>query len=84
MTTDELFAHQFQRERWHDVLVDIEEIADEVELTDEYLRKAFDALPPRIQDMAHMWGLSDTLFRDDASEYAERRKDKFIALSKGR
>lgn len=63
-TTDELFAG----DDWgslHDVVVEF----DGKSRTKEEIRAIFDKLPERMRNTAHLWGLSDTVFRDEAYVY---------------
>lgn len=64
-TTDEMFATVDQWGGFHDALFEI----DEKERTAGELRVLFETLPEEIRNIAHCWGMSDTVFRDDAYVY---------------
>lgn len=64
---DELFSGDEWRS-FHDVLSELDAVASRA--TPGYsraqCRKAFEILPTHIRDIAHAWGMGDTVFRDDA------------------
>ena len=71
---DQLFNDEYQWGQFHDVV-------SEVKLgkyTPEALRLIFDQLPESINDLAQMWGISDTVVRDDA--YVFLRQNPEIIL----
>jgi hypothetical protein len=61
--TDELFAGNGSDD-FHDVFVELDSPQ-----TPEALRALFEGLPEDIRNLAHCWGLTDTVFRDEAFEY---------------
>jgi len=63
---NELFVDG-QWEGFHDVVVDI--FSAEEEISMEILKALFQQLPEHIQHIALEWGLSDTVFRDEAYAY---------------
>jgi len=60
-TTDELFADRGGVNAFHDTVVGPDE-----KLSPEDLRARFEQLPETVRNLAHSWGLSDTVFRDEA------------------
>ena len=61
---------QIFEEAWgglHDVIVD----TLDVQPTKEQAEAIFDKLPVPVQDIAFQWGMSDTVFRDEAYEAIE-------------
>ena len=68
-TTDELFADKAEWASFHDVVFEVTGRTH----TPTQLRILFGALPERIRDTAHSWGLSDTCFRDDASVFMREK-----------
>lgn len=64
-TADELFSDKSEWASFHDVII---EVTGE-SLEPDGLRKVFNTLPEHIRNTAHSWGLSDTVFRDDASVF---------------
>lgn len=69
LSTDQLFAGDGW-ESFHDVLFEL----DEQERTPEQLRLVFEALPEVVRDIAHCWGLGDTVFRDEAFVYLRDKR----------
>ena len=61
-TKEELFQNDFGLNSLHDIFV---EFIDK-QLKDEMVLELFDRLPEHTRNEAHCWGLSDTVFRDDA------------------
>lgn len=71
ITTKELFEDN----KWdglHDVIVDTLDISP----TKEQAIEIFNKLPEPVRNIAHQWGMSDTVFRDEAYEAIERAKIK--------
>jgi hypothetical protein len=66
-TTEDLFAGDGW-ESLHDVVVEL----DCKSRTKEEIRAIFDKLPERVRRTAHLWGLSDTVFRDEVYEHLRR------------
>lgn len=69
MTTEELFAAKSEWASFHDAMFEVDQKAR----TPEELRVIFDSLPVSVRDIAHCWGLSDTVFRDEAYTVMIRR-----------
>lgn len=67
-TTDELFSKGLEYESLIDTIMQSTGayIEDPVRL-----RQEFEALPESIRNIAHIWGLHDTVFRDEAYEHWE-------------
>ncbi len=61
ITTDELFLSPHEVNSFHDAVFE----ATNIHYTDEELKELFFSLPDNLMDMAHCWGLSDTVFRDE-------------------
>ena len=66
-TTEDLFADDGW-EGLHDVVVQL----DGKSRTKDEIRAIFNRLPERVKDTAHQWGLSDTVFRDEAYVYLSK------------
>jgi hypothetical protein len=64
-TTDQLFSDKSEWGSFHDVVYEVTGNS----MSPEELRKVFYTLPGNIRNKAHEWGLSDTVFRDDASVF---------------
>ena len=80
MNLTELFEEDPMGGGFHDVVYDI---TGESMSPDE-LKVVFEALPEHIQDKAHQWGLSDTVFRDHAYRHLETsppREDSWTAAA---
>lgn len=66
-TTEDLFADD-DWEGLHDVVAQL----DNKPRTKEEIQAIFDKLPERVKDTAHQWGLSDTVFGDEAYVYLSK------------
>ena len=68
--TDELFAGNGSDDLY-DVFVELDLTKSHpiIDRSPETLRALFEALPEHIRNLAHCWGLSDTVFRDETLEY---------------
>jgi hypothetical protein len=68
--TDELFAGNGSDDLY-DVFVELDLTKSHpiIDRSPETLRALFEALPEDIRNLAHSWGLCDTVFRDEAFEY---------------
>lgn len=68
-TTDELFSDVSEWGGFHDVVFNVQGKS----LDPEELREVFESLPETIRNIAHSWGCSDTVFRDEASVYLRKK-----------
>ena len=65
----------FEGEGWyslHDVIVSVTDVSP----TKEQTKELFLRLDQRVQDIAHQWGFSDSVFRDSAFEDIEEKNLK--------
>lgn len=70
-TTDELFEDKGEWAAFHDVVYDVINTS----LTPKELRGVFETLPTGVRDVAHCWGLSDTVFKDEAYAWMKAQKE---------
>lgn len=68
--TKELFGNRNGCNTFHDTVLDA---TGESKSTTQ-LKATFRSLPEEIRNIAHQWGLSDTVFRDQAHEELRKRK----------
>jgi hypothetical protein len=61
-TVEQLFANEISIATFHDAILE----ATGKTYTDEELRQIFNNLSTATQNIAHCWGLEDTVFRDEA------------------
>ena len=67
-TTDQLFEDPLE---WG-YFQDITWLFEPKEKPPEELRRIFEALPENVRNIAHSWGMADTVFRDEACTWLER------------
>jgi Tfp pilus assembly protein PilN len=70
--TDDLFAEQSEAGSFHDVVADV---TGESSIPVEQLKMIFSRLPRHVQMTALQWGLSDTVFRDQAFVYLREHRE---------
>jgi hypothetical protein len=75
ITTDELFADLDNE--FYDIVAEID-LPYSKKLTIDHLRILFGRLPEDIRNLAHSWGMGDTVFRDDAYEYFCHHPDRLM------
>lgn len=68
---DYLFEDKHAVASFHDVVVDVLGKS----LLPEQLKEVFAHLPKDTRNIAVIWGMSDTVFRDYAFEWLEKNKD---------
>lgn len=79
ISTDELFADRGS-DALYDVFVGLDLIngVEPQDRSPQRLRVLFECLPERIRNIAHEWGLGDTVFRDEAYCYfRERTREEY-------
>jgi hypothetical protein len=79
-STEELFSNKDSVGSFHDCVFDALDLHDWAEgyLSDMFLMQAFISLPLHIRMTAFEWGLSDTVFRDEAYVYIEKHADTYL------
>ncbi len=68
-SAEELFSSVSEWGGFHDVVV---ELTGE-SLGPKQLRVLFDSLPEQTRNIAHCWGMSDTVFRDEAYVFLSKK-----------
>ena len=69
---DEMFNDPSEWHSFHDCIYEV----NNQSLSCERLRSVFDSLPNNIQSIAYAWGLSDSVFRDEASVFLRKENKK--------
>jgi hypothetical protein len=66
---DDMFKDIFEWGSFHDVINEVRYLEKYCNYDVDTIRAVFDKLPETIKDQAQIWGLSDTVVRDDAYVY---------------
>ncbi len=70
-TIDEMFNDPSEWHSFHDCFY----AASGQSLSSDKLRIVFDSLPNNIQSIAYAWGLSDSVFRDEACVFLRKKEE---------
>jgi hypothetical protein len=77
---DSLFDDASEWESFHDVILELTDIS----YSKETLKDMFRCLPKHVQHIAFEWGLSDTVFRNEAYSYINDEIERTTAELKQR